>query len=149
MVMKYATWTPWSRMVRRGLVEKNGVRFDGIPVGNDAMFVLRCTSLARRISVEKEVCYHYFQPSAGSQTWHKYTDSTFAQRTELRFRINELYRQVGYPFLWPITSKIHYKDLNASQREQLADICARYHHTHLKELRARASQLMGKLMGCL
>ncbi len=148
-VMRYATWTPWSRMVKRSLVEQNKVRFDEVPVGNDAMFVLQCTSLSTHIAAESTPCYMYFQPSEGSQTWHQYTDNTLIQRIELRFKINNLYRQVGYPFLWPITSKVIYKDLDANQREELASICSRYHHSQARELRARCSQLFGKIAGCI
>ncbi len=148
-VMRYATWTPWSRMVKRSLVEQNNVSFEEVPVGNDAMFVLQCTSLSKRINAESTPCYMYFQPSEGSQTWHQYTDNTLIQRIELRFKINKLYRQVGYPFLWPITSKVSYKDLNTNQREELASICSLYHHSQVRELRARCSQLFGKIAGCL
>ncbi len=148
-VMRYATWTPWSRMVRRSLVEQNKVRFDEVPVGNDAMFVLRCTSLARRIAVESTPCYMYFQPSSGSQTWHQYTGNTLIQRLELRFKINNLYRQVGYPFLWPISSKVKVKDLDTNQRKELSALCSRYRHSRVKEIKARCSQLFGKIAGCL
>ncbi len=148
-VMRYATWTPWSRMLKRSLVEQNNLRFEEVPVGNDAMFVLRCTSLAKHISAESTPCYMYFQPSAGSQTWHQYTDNTLLQRIELRFKINNLYRQVGYPFLWPVTSKVKVKDLDSNQRKELSTLCSRYHHSQAKEIRARCSQLFGKIAGCL
>ncbi len=148
-VLKFATWTPWSRMVKRSIVEQNNVKFDEVPVGNDAMFVLKVTSLAQVVAVEPTVCYHYFQPTTGSQTWKRYTDSTLIQRTELRFKTNEFYRKVGYPFLWPITSKISYKDLDVIQRKQLLALCKRYNHSCAKELIARASQLFGKLLRCL
>ncbi len=147
-VLTFATWTPWSRMIRRKLVEANGIRFEEIPVGNDAMFVLRCSLLARgKTEVESRVCYHYYQPSAGSQTWREYTDETIVARLALRLRINALYREAGFPFLLPVSSKVPWERLVASQREEMRRLLQG--HNSMQELRARVSQLAGRLTGVL
>ncbi len=148
-VAKYATWTPWSRMVRRDLVVYGKVQFEEVPVGNDAMFVLQCTALARFVKVVPAICYFYYQPTAGSQTWAAYTNQTYTLRIRLRYKINELYKKVGYPFLWPITSKIPYKELSDGQRAELQEMQRQYGHTWVTELRARSLQLVGRLAGLL
>ncbi|MCD8304873.1 MAG: hypothetical protein LUC86_08645 [Prevotellaceae bacterium] len=144
----YGVWTPWSRMVSRSLVTAGGLRFDETPVGNDAMFVLRASSLARRVEVESSVCYHYYQPLEGSQTWAQYKPETFLVRLELRLRVNQFYRSVGYPFLWPLRRMMRQARLLGLSAEA-ARLLRRYRHTILTELRSSLSQLAGKMLGYL
>ncbi len=146
-VAKYATWTPWSRMVRRELAE--GLRFEEVPVGNDAVFVLSCTARARRVALDATLAYRYSQPSAGSQTSAHYGDETIVLRHHLRLKINDIYRRVGYPFLWPVRKNVAWRRLSPEQTEQMKALLEAHGHGFWRELRARASQGLLKIIGWL
>lgn len=101
-VLKYGVWSPWSRMVKRIIIEENSIKFEEVPVGNDTMFVLTATSRIKSFEVESDIVYNYYQPTLGSQTYAKYNNNTILSRLEQKFKINKLYTTVGYPFKWPI-----------------------------------------------
>lgn len=97
-VLRFANWVPWTRMVKRVMVEKYNIRYEEIPVGNDAMFCLTCSKYAEWIKAESLVVYNYYKPSAGSCTYHYYKISNLGSMIDLRFRINRLYKEVGFIF---------------------------------------------------
>lgn len=97
-VLRYANWAPWTRMVKRDLVEDYCLKFEEIPVGNDAMFCLECSKYAKNIKTESNVLYNYYKPSGGSYTFHYYNISNLESMIDLRFRINRLYHEVGFLF---------------------------------------------------
>lgn len=67
-VIRYGFWNPWSRMVKRKLVEKYHIRFEQVPFANDMMFCLNCSKYAHKILVEKDFVYNYFMPVGRSIT---------------------------------------------------------------------------------
>lgn len=95
MNLRYSLWTPWSRMVRKSVVEKYNIRYDELPAGNDLMFGLRSSRYAKKVQVEKNIIYMYFKQSKGS-----YTDAArekmFDSRLALRGKMISFYREVGY-----------------------------------------------------
>ena len=98
-VIRYGMWTPWTRMVKKDLVEKYNIRYEEVPVGNDMMFSLLCSKFAKQIGVEEEVTYLYYVPENRSITEGlKRKTSNIGKRMELMIRQNALYREVGYPF---------------------------------------------------
>lgn len=96
--LRFANWVPWTRMVKRDMVIKHDIRYEEIPVGNDAIFCLKCSKYANIIAAESSVVYFYYKPSAGSCTYHYYKISNLNSMIDLRFRINSLYSDVSYIF---------------------------------------------------
>ena len=98
-VIRFGIWTPWSRMVNREFVLRNGITYEEIPVGNDVMFCLRCSQYAKKIKVEKCIVYNYFQPDGRSLTSSYYNNiKTMQMRVDKDFRVAKLYQEVGYLF---------------------------------------------------
>lgn len=98
-VIRYNIWTPWTRMVKREFVERNSLRYEEIPVGNDKMFCLGCSQFAKNIEIEKKIVYNYFVPENGSVTF-SYTKrkDKLQSSLELKNRVNHLYSQVDFIF---------------------------------------------------
>ena len=67
-VLRYEMWTPWTRMVKKELVDKYNLQYEEVSVGNDMMFSLQCSKFARIIKAETEIVYNYYSPQKGSIT---------------------------------------------------------------------------------
>ena len=50
-------WIPSSKMIRRSLIEGNGIRFEEIPYSNDVLFSSKAGCLARKIQVDPREVY--------------------------------------------------------------------------------------------
>lgn len=97
MHLRYNMWTPWSRMVKRYVVENNCLRFDEIPAGNDFVFGLNCSRFSKIMQVEPSIIYKYFKPSKGSVT-DKARIRSKKMRLDLRGRGIVIRRAVGYRY---------------------------------------------------
>ena len=98
-VLRFNTYTPWSRMVKKSLVDKYNIRYEEIPVGNDKMFCLLCSKYADKIGIEKKVVYNYFRQSEGSITYgYSRNLENVRSRLQLQSRVNSLYKDVNYIF---------------------------------------------------
>lgn len=95
MDLRYSLWTPWSRMVKKSVVEKYKIRYDELPAGNDLMFGLKCSGFSKTIKVEKTVIYKYYRPSVGSCT-DAARKKMFESRLALRGEMINFYKEVGY-----------------------------------------------------
>lgn len=98
MNLRYGLWTPWSRMVKRNLVEHYNLLFDEIPAGNDVMFCLNCSRHADTIEVEKDVIYKYYKKSEGSITDKARNQMHKQQHLDLAGRRNKLLYEAGYKY---------------------------------------------------
>ena len=97
--LQYNMWSPWTRMVKRHLIEQYAIFFDAIPMGNDMMFSLKCSKYAKRFKVEEMVIYSYFNPIGRSVTEsNRCKTENIKYKIELTLRQNELYCSVGYVF---------------------------------------------------
>lgn len=102
-VLKYSAWSPWSRMMKRSLQLRYNLSFEEIPFGNDMMFVLKATALAKNIRVEEETVYSYFSPSKGSLTKEKAINPDLKMlHLENRLKQRNLYMEVNYRFFPPV-----------------------------------------------
>lgn len=101
-LMRYAIWTPWSRMVKKDLVEKHNIRFEECASGNDIRFGLLTSKYASNITYYKSCIYSYFRPSYGSITDTYYRIDTLENRMLQRMRINDFYSKVHFTFKLPI-----------------------------------------------
>lgn len=97
MNLRYSIWTPWSRMVKRRIVDSNGIQFEELPAGNDAMFSLLCSRFSETVKAEKAVVYKYYKPSVGSHT-DRAREKMFHSKMDLRGRIITLQREVKYKY---------------------------------------------------
>lgn len=98
-VLRYNIWSPWTRMVKRHLVEQYAIFFDSIPMGNDMMFSLKCSKYAKCFKVEEMIIYSYFNPIGRSVTENNRCKiENIKYKIELAIRQNELYSSVGYVF---------------------------------------------------
>lgn len=135
-VLRFAHWAPWTRMVRRELVNKFNIKFEEIPVGNDAIFSLTCSKYSNVISVEPDVIYNYYQPSIGSYTSRYYNISNLESMIELKFRINALYDDVG--FIFKQTFLNHYysnmKNYSKEYSSFYKSVLQKHHYSLLKDL---------------
>ncbi len=99
-VLRYNTLTPWSRMVKKSLVNQYSIVFDEIPVGNDQMFTVLCGKYANSIKAEEFVVYNYFKPKEGSVTERYQRNLKYLpSRLDLQNRIITILKNEGYPFL--------------------------------------------------
>lgn len=94
--LRYSLWTPWSRMVKRSLVESYNIRFDELPACNDKMFCLYCSRYAKQIFVENSVVYNYYKPKRGSITDKQRNNLMLDGLLDVRGKTIELYEEVGY-----------------------------------------------------
>ncbi len=94
--LRYGIWTPWSRMVRKEMVEKHQLRFDELLTCNDKMFCLKCSKLAQKMAVEPTVIYHYYRPAGGSQTDKFRNSLVLDSLLDICGQTISLYQEVGF-----------------------------------------------------
>lgn len=61
------TGCPWSKLIRRKLIEDNHIRYMGLPRSNDVYFIFLAMALASRITVLEEVYVNYRQSGTSLQ----------------------------------------------------------------------------------
>lgn len=49
--------TPWSKLIRREIAERDGITFDEIAVANDVMFMTKCCAAAKKVLVDEKEIY--------------------------------------------------------------------------------------------
>lgn len=119
MRLRYDMWTPWSRMVKKDVVDKNHIKFDELPAANDKMFGLLCSKFSKVFEVEEKTIYLYYRPSFNSQTDNKRNCLMFNEVLDLRRRTISIYKEVGYkpiPSLFKIVFFSNYSK-SISKRE--------------------------------
>lgn len=81
----YNTVAPWNKLYRRSWVEKNGLRFDEIPCGNDRGFYFRWLAAVQSISLLMDcgVCYQVKNHAAltGNGRWRQLDSLFFAWKS--------------------------------------------------------------------
>lgn len=55
--LRYMYFPPWGKLIRRSLIQKNGIAFDEVAVSNDVMFSLKTGYCAKTVSSVDEVVY--------------------------------------------------------------------------------------------
>lgn len=91
-IIKFSIWAPWNKVFSHQLIKSNNIKFDEIPVGNDAFFSLLASKFAKKVNVinEKLYCITYQEGSIS------YSTATY-ERTllylEINARINSFYKK--------------------------------------------------------
>lgn len=55
--LKYGFCTPWSKLIRRSVVEENKITFDEIMVSNDIMCMTKCAFYSEKVGASKDTIY--------------------------------------------------------------------------------------------
>ena len=82
--LKYGFCTPWSKLIRRSLLEEHGLRFDEIIVSNDIMCMTKCSYYSQKITATSETIYCITR-GAGTLT-SKGSEQNFDTRLEVSIR---------------------------------------------------------------
>lgn len=99
MVLRYNVWTPWTRMVKRELVEKYNIQYEEVPLANDTVFCLLCSKYSKVIAAEEAIIYNYYKPAQGSLTEIKAVKpETYKFRLDVIKKVNNIYNEVGYKY---------------------------------------------------
>lgn len=56
-VLRYGFDSPWSKLIRRSIVEENHILFDATKVANDVMFSAKCAVCAKKVMASSETFY--------------------------------------------------------------------------------------------
>lgn len=78
---RYKYTEPWGKIIKRDLVERNGIKFDETPVANDYMFSIKTGHYAAKIKYDPTVLY-CLTTRPGSLSFRK-ADSESKVRTRL------------------------------------------------------------------
>lgn len=74
LALRYKHKTPWSKMLRRELVEKYGILYDEVPAANNVMFSIQCAYYARRIAASTQTVYCVTSASGTLKTTYNEVD---------------------------------------------------------------------------
>lgn len=127
--LRYGFWTPWTRMVKREVVEKNGIKFEEVPIVNDAMFGLKVGMFSKTIGIEKEMVYRYYKWPNGSITERK-KQKYVVECIKQRGKIIAFYNNVGYRSRLNLFNMIEWilRERKLTPRQAIA-----YYFQYLKE----------------
>lgn len=145
--MRFGFWTPWSRITRRRIFSENNIMFEEVPTGNDTLAVLKASKYSQSFEVEPDIMYYYYKPTNGSQTAKAYNQETYSQRLRQRFETNKLYKEVNYPYLWPIFREFRNKSWNKT--EKIKKIKNDYNYNVILDYYYFIKRICAKFMGKL
>lgn len=149
-VLRFNVWTPWTRMVKRDLVYSHNIKYEEIPVGNDKMFCLKCSQYAKHIDIHKDIVYNYYMSKNGSITFgYSQIKDNFRSGLELKFRVNQLYSEVGFAF----KQSYLYPYLRKKAHPDSARYCINFMKTHgiskTKDMYYALLYITGKLLNII
>ena len=92
---------PWSKMIRRSLVEENRIRFDELPFSNDVMFSLTAGSKARSVAViDRELYVSTIRTGSLTDSFAR-KSGELRVRADVAIRAQKLMRAYGCPHALP------------------------------------------------
>lgn len=86
-------WSPWNKVFSRKFIVDNQIKFEEIPVGNDAMFSLKANFLANKILIIENKLYHYTVSNNNSITHSIRSFDRTMDYLNVNLRINSLLRK--------------------------------------------------------
>lgn len=87
---------PWGKLVKRDLIERNGIRFDEVKWGNDVWFSAQVAVKARTISVNERVVYVLTERPGSLAYDMNRTQEELQVRLEGSFKRDALFVANGY-----------------------------------------------------
>lgn len=95
-LLKYKNWAPWNKVISSKLIKQHQIKFDEIPVGNDALFSLKAAYAAQNIKVINTPLYCVtYEPNSITHKSMSY-ERRFAY-TKVNIRINQFLKENGLP----------------------------------------------------
>jgi len=95
--VRYHIWTPWNKVFSLQFITDHQLRFEEVPVGNDAMFCLRASRAARHYRIIPDRLY-YFTDNAGSITTRAWSFAREMDYTRVRIRITRFMSELGLQY---------------------------------------------------
>lgn len=92
--LRYNTWEPWTKMVRKSYIDKHHLRFQEIFRRNDLMFGIKTNVYTNNFSIFDNIVYYYVQ-RLNSIVHTKQTDQQFNELVNIRFEIDNLFKKQG------------------------------------------------------
>ncbi len=89
---------PWAKMIRKGVVEESGLRFEETKYSNDQFFNVSIGCLAKKIEVSNEVLYVVTRRQGSLTSSFCEKKGELEIRSEICFRSMKLLKQ--YDYLW-------------------------------------------------
>lgn len=146
-VLRYGLWTPWSRMVKKSMVDRYNIRFEEVPTGNDMMFCLKCSQYANKIAAEPVMVYNYFKPTGRSLTDALSKEiSSIEPKIDRTFRRLSLYKEVNYIFEpQHIRSRYNANKIDKEYLKLYNDLLHKYSYSNTRDLKNFLVQCIGKV----
>lgn len=88
--LRYNTWEPWTKMVRKSYIDKHQIVFQEISRRNDIAFGIKSNVLTNNFSIYDKIVYYYIQRSE-SISYRKETKQEFEDSVNICFAVNNLY----------------------------------------------------------
>lgn len=143
-VLCFGFWSPWSRMIKRSIVEHHDIKFEEIPVGNDMMFILNASRWAKNVKVETDVVYFYYKPAGGSITSSYWNEKTKILRFESTLKLDQFYTEIGYPYKVPI-----WRAAKGLERSKISMLKKRYRYNKCSDYLNTIIYFYAKFKGIL
>lgn len=83
-LLVYSLPEPWSKMIKRELIEKNKIYFSEVEVGNDKFFSVKAGYFSKKILVVEEIIY--------CVTYSKNSLTSNENKERLKIRLNESFK---------------------------------------------------------
>ncbi len=95
--VRYHIWAPWNKVISHQFIVKNNLRFEEIPVGNDAMFCLKASKLAQNYRIIENKLY-CLTDNEGSISYKRCTFEREFDYTQIRTRITKFMTELGLQY---------------------------------------------------
>lgn len=92
--VRFHLWTPWNKVISHKLIDENRLRFEEVPVGNDALFALNVSKAAKKYRIIQDKLY-CLTDNEGSITYKKITFERFYAYLKVQMRINRFLEPMG------------------------------------------------------
>lgn len=92
--VRFHVWTPWNKVISHRLINDNQLRFEEVPVGNDAIFALNVSKLAQKYAIISDKLY-CLTDNEGSITYKKPTFDRLFAYMKVQMKINRFFEPMG------------------------------------------------------
>lgn len=95
--VRYRIWTPWNKVIAHQFILDNHLRFEEVPVGNDAMFGLNASFQAKQYRIIEDQLY-CLTDNNSSLSFQKQTFEREFAYTKVRTRITKFLTPLGLQY---------------------------------------------------
>ena len=146
---RYCYPEPWGKMVRRSLVEREGIRFDETVCANDYYFSVQCGLKARKVSFDPAVLYVVTEREGSVSRQYFDTPEKLQDRLSVYWRVQRAFDAAGIslqPFygLWMMCRRAGGAVLSRAR-----EFCAAQGISRCQLWRGCAVRVIRKRLSCL